>query len=91
MSIKIVLADDHQIVRHGLRSLLAAEVDMKWWPKRRMAGRCCAWSRNSPRCGDHGHLHAGLNGIEATRQIQADCPGVKVIALVHARPTVSLC
>ena len=27
--IKIVLADDHQIVRHGLRSLLSAEPDME--------------------------------------------------------------
>jgi len=26
--IKVVLADDHQIVRHGLRSLLSAEPDI---------------------------------------------------------------
>ena len=27
--IKIVLADDHQIVRHGLRTLLSAEPDIE--------------------------------------------------------------
>ena len=29
MAIKIILADDHKIVRQGLRTLLAAEPDMK--------------------------------------------------------------
>ena len=31
--------------------------------------------------GPHGHQHARLNGIDATRQIHADCPGVQVIGL----------
>ena len=80
--INIVLADDHQIVRHGLRSLLSAEPDMAVVGEadngravvrlvQELAPQVVIMDISMP----------DLNGIEATRQIVSDAPGIKVIAL----------
>ncbi|MGO9621714.1 MAG: response regulator [Desulfobaccales bacterium] len=82
MTIKIMLAEDHQIVRQGLRNLLASEPDIQ------VVAEADNGRLVLPRVKEFApHLvimditMPGLNGIEATRQIQAECPGVKVIAL----------
>ncbi len=80
--IKIVLADDHQIVRHGLRSLLSAEPDMEVVGEAengRMVVRLV--QEQSPQVVIMDISMPDLNGIEATRQILSDSPGIKVIAL----------
>jgi DNA-binding NarL/FixJ family response regulator len=82
MTIKILLTDDHQIVRHGLRSLLESEPDMKVVAEAdngRDALRLV--QKLSPQVVIMDISMPDLNGIEATRQILADSPGVKVIAL----------
>jgi len=82
MTIKIMLAEDHQIVRQGLRNLLAAEPDMQVVAEadngRKVLPRVKEFA---PNVVIMDITMPGLNGIEATRQIQAECPGVKVIAL----------
>ncbi|MEJ2671503.1 MAG: response regulator transcription factor, partial [Deltaproteobacteria bacterium] len=80
--IKIVLADDHQIVRHGLRSLLSAEPDMEVVGEADN-GRAVVRlvQEKSPRVVIMDISMPDLNGIEATRQILNDSPGTKVIAL----------
>jgi DNA-binding NarL/FixJ family response regulator len=80
--IKIVLADDHQIVRHGLRSLLAAEPDMEVVGEADN-GRAVVRlvQEKSPQVVIMDISMPDLNGIEATRQIMAESPGMKVIAL----------
>lgn len=82
MTIKIILADDHQIVRQGLRTLLTAEPDMK------IVGEADNGRSTLRLVRDHAPevvimdiSMPHLNGIEATRQILSDHPGVKVIAL----------
>ena len=82
MTIKIILADDHQIVRQGLRALLASESDMKVVAEAdngrsvlRQVEKLC------PDLVIMDISMPGLNGIDATRQIIADYPTVKVIAL----------
>jgi two-component system response regulator NreC len=80
--IKIVLADDHQIVRHGLRSLLAAEPDMEIVGEADN-GRAVVRlvQEKSPQVVIMDISMPDLNGIEATRQIMNEAPGIKVIAL----------
>lgn len=86
MSRRIVLADDHQLVRAGLRSLLDKEPDLQVVAEAadgREAVRLV--TQHEP---DLAILDIGmpnLNGIEATRQIRAAVPQTKVIALsMHA-------
>jgi DNA-binding NarL/FixJ family response regulator len=82
MSIRILLADDHQILREGLAALLEKHQGFD------VAGQA-ADGRTVVRLArelkpDLVIMDVGLpelNGIEATRQIVAEVPGVKVIAL----------
>jgi DNA-binding NarL/FixJ family response regulator len=80
--IKIILADDHQIVRHGLRSLLSAEPDMEVVGEADN-GRAVVKlvQEKSPQVVIMDISMPDLNGIEATRQILSESPGIKVIAL----------
>jgi two-component system response regulator NreC len=82
MSIKVVIADDHQIVREGLRAMLEKEFDIKVVGEAvdgRMTERLAR--ELSPDVIIMDVAMPDLNGIEATRQIVAELPGVKIIAL----------
>ena len=80
--IKIVLADDHQIVRHGLRSLLSAEPDIEVVGEADNGRAVVRLVQElSPQVVIMDISMPDLNGIEATRQILAESSGVKVIAL----------
>lgn len=82
MTIKIILADDHQIVRHGLRSLLLDEPDMRVVAEADNGRAVMRLVQEvSPDVVIMDISMPGLNGIEATRQIVAECSGVKIIAL----------
>jgi DNA-binding NarL/FixJ family response regulator len=86
MKIKVILADDHQIVREGLASLLEKHPDLEVVGQ---AGEGRAAVRLALELKPHVVIMdlgmPSLNGIEATRQIIAALPEVKVIALsVHA-------
>jgi len=81
-NIRIVLADDHQIVRQGLRTLLAAEADMEVVAEAENGRTVLRLVQElAPKVVIMDISMPDLNGIEATRQILADNPGVKVIAL----------
>jgi len=82
MSIEIILADDHNIMREALRVLLEKEPDME------VIGEA-ADGESTLRLAQEKRPDVvimdismpGLNGIEATRKITAKVSGVKVIAL----------
>ena len=82
MSIRVILADDHAIVRHGLSKLLQQEKDMEVIAQAQDGHSTVELTRElSP---DMVIMDVGmpdLNGIEATRQIVRDFPEVKVIGL----------
>jgi two-component system response regulator NreC len=82
MSIRIILADDHAIVRHGLSKLLQQEEGMEVVAQAQDGHSTVELTRElSP---DMVIMDIGmpdLNGIEATRQIVQDFPQVKVIGL----------
>jgi DNA-binding NarL/FixJ family response regulator len=80
--IKIILADDHQIVRHGLRTLLSAEPDLEVVGEAENGREVVRLVQElSPQVVIMDISMPDLNGIEATRQIVDDSSGVKVIAL----------
>ncbi len=85
MSVKVLVADDHQILREGLVTLLgkagltvvgeAADGRTVVRLARELKPNVVIMDIAMPE----------LNGIEATRQIVADVPGIKIIALsMHA-------
>ena len=81
MSIKVVLADDHMIVRNGLRSLLEQN-DMEVVAEAEDGRTTVRLARDLlPDVVVMDISMPDLNGIEATRQITAESPGVKVIGL----------
>jgi two-component system response regulator NreC len=82
MKISIVVADDHQIVRQGLRTLLAAEPDMEVVAEADNGRQTLQLVKDlSPQVVIMDISMPDLNGIEATRQLLAEFPGIKVIAL----------
>ena len=86
MSIKVLLADDHKILREGLISLLKKQHDIELIGEAedgREAVRKTLELKPDIVIMDIGMPE--LNGIEATRQIKAALPDVKVIALsIHS-------
>lgn len=82
MSIRIVLADDHKILRAGLRAMIVEQPDMEVVGEAENGRTAVNLTRElSP---DVVIMDIGmpdLNGIEATRQIVAEVPSVKIIGL----------
>ena len=82
MSIRILIADDHKIIRKGLRSLLDKEPDIEVIGEAENGRNTVRLTRQlSPDVVLMDVTMPDLNGIEATRQIVSELPGVKVIAL----------
>jgi len=82
MTIKIILADDHQIVRQGLRSLLAGEPDMQVVGEADNGRQALKLAQElAPDVIIMDISMPDMNGIEATRQLMVESPGVRVIAL----------
>ncbi len=86
MGVRILLADDHTLVRHGLRKLLEERPD---WEVVAEAGD----GREAVRLAEQYKPDVAvldvamplLNGIEATRQITRRVPGTRVLVLsMHA-------
>ncbi len=82
MSIKILLADDHKIVRDGLRTLIEKEPDMKVIAEAEDGRGAVRLSRDaSPDVVIMDITMPDMNGIDATRAILEEVPTVRVIAL----------
>ena len=82
MSIRILLADDHAVLRHGLSKALQAESDMEVIGLAADGLTAVDLARElSPDIIIMDIGMPGLNGIEATRQITKQSPRVRIIAL----------
>ena len=80
--IRILLADDHKLVREGLRSILENELHMIIAGQAESGRTVVELARTlKPDIIIMDISMPDLNGIEATRQIMAEGEGVKVIAL----------
>ncbi len=82
MSIRILLADDHQMVREGLRSLLEKEDDIEVVGEAEEGRKAVELVREmQPDVVVMDITMPKLNGVEATRQIVSEFPQTKIIAL----------
>jgi DNA-binding NarL/FixJ family response regulator len=82
MNIRILLADDHRILREGLRSLLAQQPDFTVVGEASDGETVVALARElRPDLVIMDVVMPGVDGIAATRQIRAECPDTRVIAL----------
>ncbi len=82
MAIRILLADDHKIVRQGLRTLLQKEPDMEVVAEAEDGRASLKLAQElAPHVVIMDVGMPDLNGIEATRQVLAESPNIKVIAL----------
>jgi DNA-binding NarL/FixJ family response regulator len=86
MKLSVILADDHQVIREGLRNLISDQDDME------VVAEASNGREAIDLCGEMDPdvvvmdvAMPDLNGIEATRQIISDSPNTKVLALsMHA-------
>lgn len=80
--LRILLADDHALLRDGLKALVNVQTDME------VIGEAdngwAAWQKAKELMPDVVIMDVSmpkLNGVQATDKIKSDCPDVKVIAL----------
>ena len=82
MAIEILIADDHLILRQGLRALLRGHSDMRIVAEAGDGAEAVRLAAEaSPQVVVMDVSMPGLNGVEATRQILARMPHAKVIIL----------
>lgn len=82
MSIRIIIADDHKIVREGLRALLEKQPDMQVLGEAENGRDTVAMAQQLlPDMVLMDVSMPDMNGIEATRRITGEFPQVKVLAL----------
>jgi DNA-binding NarL/FixJ family response regulator len=80
--IRLLLADDHTIVRDGLRALLEREADMTVVAEAADGRECVRLAQTEkPDVVVMDLAMPFMNGIEATRRIVADCPRIEVVIL----------
>jgi DNA-binding NarL/FixJ family response regulator len=80
--INVLLADDHTVVRQGLRSLLAAEEDIEIVGEAETGRQAVQMAKKLlPDVVVMDIAMPLLNGLEATRQITKELPSIKVLIL----------
>lgn len=83
MTIRLLLADDHAVVRQGLRLFLSLDPDIDVLPQEARTGQEAVdlARRTHPDVILMDLLMPILDGISATRLIHAELPGIGVVAL----------
>jgi DNA-binding NarL/FixJ family response regulator len=81
-TLRILLADDHKMVREGLRLLINSQPDMKVVGEAANGREVLLKARElKPDVVVMDLSMPELNGLQATEQLQAQAPGIKVVAI----------
>jgi two-component system, NarL family, response regulator LiaR len=81
-SIRILIADDHEIVRKGIRALLATKRDMQVIGEARDGAEAVAQAQtHRPDVVLMDLMMPKMDGIQATREITTKLPGTRVLVL----------
>lgn len=81
-SIRILLADDHSLIRHGFATLLRYQEDFDVVGEASNGEEAVDLARRlSPDIVVMDLSMPGMTGVEATRQIRQNLPGVRVLIL----------
>jgi len=90
-TVRILLADDHDVVREGLKTLLAARADFQVCGEAATGREAVAQARAlKPHVVVLDFSMPELNGLEATRQIRKALPGAEVLILtMHDSETLA--
>lgn len=82
MAITVILADDHKIIRDGLRTLIESQPEMQVIAEAENGRETIKLAKElQPDVVIMDISMPDLNGIDATREIVNSIPGIKVIAL----------
>jgi DNA-binding NarL/FixJ family response regulator len=83
--ITIMLVDDHPLVRHALKNLMEPQTDMKVIAEANDGESAVSLAKQLlPNVIIMDIGMPVMNGLEATRQIKAECPGIAILVLtVH--------
>lgn len=82
MPIRVLVADDHQVIRLGLRTFLNLDVDLELVGEARDGGEAVEMAgRLKPDVVLMDLVMPGMDGIAATAAIRRDWPDIEVIAL----------
>ena len=83
--LRILLADDHQVVRDGLRLLIDGQGDMRVIGEAGNGEEALRQARDlKPDVVVMDLSMPKMNGLQATERLRAESPGIKVVALtVH--------
>jgi DNA-binding NarL/FixJ family response regulator len=86
--ITVLLAEDHVVVREGLRILIEADADIKVVGEAKTGREAVSMTKQyRPHVVVMDIAMPLLNGIQATQQIMSDCPKTKILILsAHADP-----
>ena len=80
--LRVLLADDHTVVREGLKALLDAQPDLQVVGEASDGLTACRLAKELlPDVVVMDVSMPGLTGREATQQLKQDCPDVRVLAL----------
>jgi DNA-binding NarL/FixJ family response regulator len=86
--LRIFLAEDHEMVREGIKALVNAQADMKVVGEAGDGLQAVASARELlPDVVVMDVSMPNMNGLEATERLKKDCPQVKVLALTRHADT----
>lgn len=89
--LRVVLADDHQMLREGLRALVNAQPDMEIVGEADTGRAAVALARQlQPDLVVMDVSMRDMNGLKATQRLKQECPGISVLTLTRHEDTGTL-